>query len=59
MSLMYDLTAEQRGLVLKPNIPVWDFPLDYMSRLWAALAEENPDFRRAYLTRQAEQEKPE
>jgi esterase/lipase superfamily enzyme len=59
MSLMYDLTAEQRGLVLKPNIPVWDFPSDYMSRLWAALAEVNPDFRRAYLARQAQQEEAE
>ena len=54
MTLMYDLTAEQRGLVFKSNMPVWEFPKDYMSRLWAALAEVNPDFRRAYLVRQAE-----
>ena len=54
MSLMYDLTAEQRGLVLKPTMPIYEFPSDYMSRLWAALAEVNPDFRRAYLARQAQ-----
>ena len=54
MMLMYDLNAEQRGLVLKPNMPIWEFPNDYMSRLWAALAEVNPDFRRAYLARQAQ-----
>jgi len=34
---------------------VYDFPPDYMSRLWATLAEVNPDFRRAYMARQASQ----
>jgi esterase/lipase superfamily enzyme len=52
ITLMYDLTAEQRGLMLKSTMPVWEFPNDYLSRLWAALAEVNPDFRRAYLARQ-------
>jgi hypothetical protein len=55
MTLMYDLTPEQRGLRLKASMPVYDFPLDYMNKLWAALAEVNPDFRRAYLARQIKQ----
>ena len=55
MMLMYDLTPGQRGLRLKTTMPVYDFPPDYMSRLWATLAEVNPDFRRAYMARQAGQ----
>jgi len=52
MTLMYDLTPEQRGLVLKKNMPVWEFPDDYLNRLWATIAEINEDFRRAYLARE-------
>jgi hypothetical protein len=55
MTLMHDLSAEQRGLRLKTSMPVYDFPPDYMDRLWAALAEVNPDFRRAYMERQGRQ----
>jgi esterase/lipase superfamily enzyme len=55
MMLMYDLTPEQRGLRLKTSMPVYDFPPDYMDKLWAALAEVNPDFRRAYMARQIKQ----
>jgi len=52
MMLMYDLTPEKRGLRLKANMPIYEFPPDYMSQLWATLAEDNPDFRRAYIARQ-------
>ena len=55
MTLMYDLAPEQRGLRLKTSMPVYEFPPDYMNRLWAALAEVNPDFRRAYMARQTKQ----
>jgi esterase/lipase superfamily enzyme len=55
MMLMYDLGPEQRGLRLKTSMPVYDFPPDYMNRLWAALAEANPEFRRAYEARQFKQ----
>ncbi len=55
MMLMYVLTPEQRGLRLKTSMPVYEFPPDYMNKLWAALAEVNPDFRRAYMARQIEQ----
>jgi esterase/lipase superfamily enzyme len=52
MTLSYGLTPEQRGLELKSDKPVYEFPPDYIQRLWATLAEVNPDFRRAYLDRQ-------
>ena len=48
MTLAYDLSNEQRGLVLKPSLPIWEFPEDYLQRLWSSLAEVNPDFRGAY-----------
>lgn len=44
MTLMYDLAPGTRGLELKASMPVYEFPPDYISRLWAALAEVNPDF---------------
>jgi esterase/lipase superfamily enzyme len=53
MTLMYDLAPQQRGLQLRSDMPVYDFPPDYMSELWAALAEVNPEFRRAYMNRKA------
>ena len=58
MMLMYDLTPEQRGLQRKASMPVYEFPPDYMSRLWSALAEVNPDFRRAYMGNQSELSDP-
>jgi len=51
MMLLYDLTPEQRGLVLKSTMPVWQFPEDYISKLWRSLAEVNPEFHRAYMAR--------
>ena len=53
MMLLYDLGPEQRGLVLKPNKPIWEFPEDYINRLWSAIAEVNPQFREAFLARSA------
>lgn len=53
MMLMYGLTAEKRGLQLKTNMPVYEFPQDYINRLWAAVAKVDPDFRRAYMARQS------
>ena len=58
MKLAYDLNPEERGLVLKTNMPVWEFPPDYMQRLWAALAERNPEFRRVLAKRQADEAEP-
>ena len=52
MTLMYDLTPEQRGLILKQNMPVWEFPGDYLTRLWATLEKKDEDFRDAYQAHQ-------
>lgn len=43
MMLTYGLTPEERGLLLKPDMPVYEFPADYITRLWAALARANPE----------------
>jgi len=53
MTLMYDLSPEQRGLVLKKDMPVWEFPDDYIERLWSGIAERDEDFRRAYEARES------
>ncbi|MCG6941709.1 MAG: alpha/beta hydrolase [Thiohalocapsa sp.] len=42
MTLLYDLAPADRGLVLKPNSPVWTFPGDYVTRLRRALANDIP-----------------
>jgi len=41
MTLMYDLTPEQRGLVRSAKSPVWHFPEDYMERLTHSLETTN------------------
>jgi esterase/lipase superfamily enzyme len=37
VSLLYQLEPEQRGLVRLPDMPVWSFPEDYLSRLQSLL----------------------
>jgi esterase/lipase superfamily enzyme len=39
ISLLYGLKPEERGLVRLPDIPVWSFPEDYISRLQRLLDE--------------------
>ena len=58
MTLMYDLSVEQRGLVRGPDLPVWQFPPDYINRLWAALVKVSPKFAQAYRDRQAAAAEP-
>ena len=41
MTLMYDLVPEKRGLVRYPDMPVWHFPEDYVSRLMKSLEASN------------------
>lgn len=41
MTLMYDLTPEQRGLRLRKDLPIWTFPGDYIARLREALDNAN------------------
>jgi len=42
MALLYDLAPSDRGLVRKPNSPIWTFPEDYVGRLRRALHQKNP-----------------
>jgi hypothetical protein len=42
MTLLYDLSPSERGLVPQPNSPVWTFPDDYIDRLRRSLIRENP-----------------
>ncbi|HHQ13998.1 MAG TPA: alpha/beta hydrolase [Chromatiales bacterium] len=37
MTLRYGLSPQQRGLTLEQDLPVWNFPPDYLQRLRAAL----------------------
>jgi len=47
MTLMYNLSPEERGLVMREDIPLWDFPEDYVERLRQSLAKANPALGRA------------
>ena len=38
LTLLYDLEPAERGLVRRPDSPVWVFPDDYVTRVRAALA---------------------
>jgi esterase/lipase superfamily enzyme len=57
-SLMFGLTPEQRGLVRNPDKPVWQFPPDYIERLWGTLAEVDREFATEYEERQAADQAP-
>jgi hypothetical protein len=47
MTLMYDLSPEERGLVLRDDFPLWDFPDDYVARLRSSIAQVNPELGEA------------
>lgn len=44
MSMYYNLTPEQRGLVEQEDLPVFTFPPDYISRLWESIQAVDPEF---------------
>ena len=44
MSMYYNLTPEQRGLVEQEDLPIFTFPPDYISRLWDAIKAVDPGF---------------
>lgn len=56
MTLYYDLTPHERGLVEQDDLPVYTFPPDYISRLWDAIEEEDPQFAEAYRSFKALQQ---
>ena len=43
LTLMYDLTPEQRGLVRTPGSGVWEFPDDYGDKLSDRIKKANPE----------------
>jgi len=55
MTLTYGLTPEQRGLVEQDDLPVYTFPPDYISRLWGAIEDVDPDFAETYRAFKAAQ----
>ena len=44
MTMYYDLSPEQRGLVKQDDLPVFTFPADYIPRLWNAIKAVDPEF---------------
>ena len=48
MTLAYNLTPKQRGLVEQEDLPVYTFPPDYIERLWDAIEDVDPQFAAAY-----------
>jgi esterase/lipase superfamily enzyme len=42
MTLLYDLTPAERGLVKEEDFPIWGFPPNYVERLRTSLASDNP-----------------
>ncbi len=55
MTLYYGLTPEQRGLVEQDDLPVFTFPPDYISRLWGAIENVDPEFADDYRAFKAAQ----
>jgi hypothetical protein len=55
MTLYYGLAPQQRGLVEQDDLPVYTFPSDYISRLWSAIENVNPEFAAAYQQMKASQ----
>ena len=54
MTLMYDLSPEERGLVIRDDVPLWNFPEDYVERLRKSLAKANPELGKALEELEAE-----
>ena len=44
MTMYYDLSPEQRGLVEQDDLPVFTFPTDYIPRLWNSIKAVDPEF---------------
>ncbi|MGI9309622.1 MAG: alpha/beta hydrolase, partial [Gammaproteobacteria bacterium] len=63
MTLYFDLDPVARGLIDDPDLPVYDFPPDYVQRLWSSIEKISPEFAAEYakvkadLERKAEEKK--
>jgi len=58
MTLLYDRAPADRGLVRKPNSPIWTFPADYIDRLRRVLTEEHPSSKVPDRRQQSSIKKP-
>jgi len=56
MTLYYGLKPKQRGLIEQEDMPVYSFPPDYITRLWDAIKDVDPEFARAYEQLQSSQQ---
>ena len=48
MTLAYNLTPDERGLVEQDDLPIYTFPPDYIARLWSAIEKKDPEFAESY-----------
>ena len=48
MTIYYGLRPKQRGLVEQADIPVYEFPPDYIKRLWDSIEAVDPEFAEKY-----------
>jgi len=48
MTLYYGLAPEERGLVQHNDLPFYDFPPDYITRLWSFAESIDPEFAENY-----------
>ena len=48
MTLYYGLAPEERGLVKHNDRPLYDFPPDYITRLWSFAESIDPEFAEKY-----------
>ena len=53
MTLYYGLTPDQRGLIMRDDLPVYTFPPDYITRLWDAIEKQDPVFAAKYARRKS------
>jgi esterase/lipase superfamily enzyme len=44
MTLAYGIRPRERGLVEQDQLPVYEFPPDYIDRLWDAIGDVDPEF---------------
>ena len=50
VTLMYDLEPAERGLIRSTELPVWQFPPDYIQNLRSTLIRVNPELKQGLET---------
>ncbi len=57
MTLRYDLSPSDRGLVRSDDSPVWSFPPDYIERLRSAIVKVNPELAEKLKAQEGDKDK--